>query len=139
MDDRGALAAFVSELREDLQLVIDESLAGEMLPPLVAERLQPAWESLQERGEFDALQATIISGEHDAALSQAGLSGPELMFKLAGVQEARQEASRLRTPRAFRKLLKWLNVPLKSLLAAIGLGEGINELKEGLEIELDEQ
>ena len=106
------------------------------LHPDVSERLWPAWETLRQRGEFENLEAAVTDADFDV-LARAGLMGPELEFKLAGVRTAREAARRLPVPRGLRKLLKWTDVILGSILAAVGAGEAIKEIKEGVEAELD--
>ena len=101
------------------------------MAPEVADRLWPAWQAVQERDEFEVLRQAIESTEYDDGLDRAGLSGAELDFKLAGVDTARTSALETPTPQRLKRLLAWLDVVLGSLLAVIGAGEGIKELKEG--------
>lgn len=132
--DRERLVAFVHATRDDLGFIFDA--AGPYLSPPVAERLWPAWDAVQQRGDFGALASAIKDGRYDDGLDQVGLSGPELDYKLAGLEAARDAGRNRRTPRWLRRWLKWIDVILGTLLAVIGVGEGIRELKEGVEAEL---
>lgn len=79
----------------------------------------------------------VEGGQYDDELDQAGLSGPELDFKLAGLGAARAAGRTAPTRRPLRRWLKWIDVILGSLLAVTGIGEGVKELKEGVEAELE--
>jgi hypothetical protein len=94
---REALLQFVRELPEDLGFVFDVSAEQGYLHPEVAERLWPAWEALRQRGEFENLETAVAEADFDV-LARAGLMGPELEFKLAGVRTARDAARRLTAP-----------------------------------------
>ncbi len=134
--DRELLVGFLASARSDLLFVFDVALP--YLDPKVQEQLWPAWEALEHRREFEALRDAIESREYDARLDRVGLSGPELQYKLTGLEVARAAGREQRTPRLFKRWLKWLDVILGSLLSAIGIGEGIKELKEGVEAELEQ-
>jgi hypothetical protein len=133
--DRELLLGFLEQARVDLLFVFDA--AQPFLHPSVAERLWPAWEALEARNEFGALRDAIESRDYDRQLDRAGLSGPELDFKLAGVDAASSAARERRSPRLLRRLLNWLELILDSLLSATGIGEGIKELKEGVKSDLE--
>lgn len=123
--------AFLEATQQDLPFIFD--VAGPLLPSHVNESLWPAWRALEERNEFGALREAIQDGRYDDRLDRAGLSGPELDFKLAGFDNARDVGRQTRAPR----WLKWIDVILGSLLSALGIGEGIKELKEGVEAEME--
>jgi hypothetical protein len=160
--DREQLVMFVDSMREDLPFIFDVSERS--ISPEVYKGLWPAWEALLARGEFEGLREAVASGDYDERLERVGLSGPELDFKLAGYETARaagrekraprpsrgwrrwldvilgSKASRgMRAPRPLRPWLRWIDVILGSLLSAVGVGEGIKELKEGVEAELDSE
>lgn len=133
--DRDLLLGFVDQLHGDLPLIFE--IAAPFLHPAVADRLGPAWDALEARGEFAELRDRIANREYDERLDRAGLSGPELEFKLAGVEAARTAGRERRSQRLLKRWLGWLDVILGSLLSALGVGEGIKELKEGVEAELE--
>jgi hypothetical protein len=67
------------------------------------------------------------------------LSGEELNFKFTGFQLAFDRFVVRGTLNFLKKLLKWINSILKSLIAAIPGAEPINELKEALENEIEDE
>jgi hypothetical protein len=127
--------AFVYSTREDLQFIFD--VAGPYLAPSVADYLWLAWHAVQARGEFERLVDAIEGRDYDDELDRAGLSGPELDFKLSGLEAAREAGRETQAPRWLKRWLKWIDVILGSLLAATGVGESIKEIKEGVEAELE--
>jgi hypothetical protein len=136
--DRELLVGFVDQARTDLPEKIFP-MAEPYLQDQVAELLWPAWAALESRNEFGDLRVAIESREYDRRLDNVGLSGPELAVKLAGVEAARTTCLESRKPSRplLRRWLKWLDVTLGSLLSAVGVGEGIKEIKEGIEAELE--
>ena len=133
--DRERLVAFVYSTRSDLSFIFDVS--GPYMAPEVSESLWLAWDAIQQRGEFELLVGAIEGRGYDDELDRAGLSGPELDFKLAGLDAARRAARDNSAPRWLKRWLKWIDVILGSLLAATGIGESIKEIKEGVEAELE--
>jgi hypothetical protein len=119
-----------------------------------------AWNEVLNSGEFARLQQAISSTIFDARLDAAGLSGSSLRFKVAVVDQRRDEfvrateqpeaaeepqesdpgippERRQRRPRRIRrfgtKLLDAIDVILDSLVGALhGIGELIKEFKEAL-------
>jgi hypothetical protein len=133
--DRALLLGFVDQTHDDLVFVLE--VAASFVHPAVAERLWPAWQALEDRDEFGQLRRAVELQDYDVQLDRVGLSGPELEFKLAGVDSARGAGRENPTPRRLKKWLRWIDVLLGSLLAAVGAGEAIKELKEGIEAELE--
>jgi hypothetical protein len=119
------------------------------------------WNDILNSGEFDRLQRAVSSTIFDARLDEAGLSGSLLQFKVAVVDERRDEFVRAtqqpevaaepdetdpdipperrqrrgrRIRRVATKLLDALDVILDSLVGALrGIGELIKEFKEALQ------
>ncbi|TQM30595.1 hypothetical protein [Nocardia bhagyanarayanae] len=134
-EDREFLIQFLNSITEDLSFIFDSS--GRYMPGTLVESLWPAWRAVQQREEIGRLIAAVQSRDYDQRLDEAGLSGPELAFKRAGWSDARETARSTPSLRPLKRWIKWIDVLLGSLLAAIGVGEGVKELKEGVEAELD--
>ena len=94
----------------------------------------------------------VLSHEYDDALADHGLDNESFdwQFKLAGYQAALERVdelniaagdSRRRKRKGLKKVqtvLKWLNVPLRSIAGAIpGAGGAYNEVKDGVEATVD--
>ncbi|MFN8113185.1 MAG: hypothetical protein U0R51_08290 [Solirubrobacterales bacterium] len=136
--ERDRLVMFVAQLRIDLPWIFDG--AQPYVTAEVYDRLWPAWEAALARNDIDVMEMRIGSGEYDEELDRAGLSGPELEFKLTGYEAARasaRESTQGRpAPRLFKRWLGWLDVVLGSLVSVLGAGEALKELKEGVETEV---
>lgn len=133
--DRQRLIDFLASTPTDLSNIFEA--AGAYITADVVERLWPAWEAVQARDELQDLAVKVASVEYDVGLDQAGLSGPELDFKLAGLSAAREAGLATPTPRWLKRWLRRIDLILGSLLAVIGVGESVKELKEGVEAELE--
>jgi hypothetical protein len=108
------------------------------MPGVIVESLWPAWHAVQQRDDIGRLIAAAHSGDYDERLDGAGLSGAELAFKRAGWSNARRAGRAAPTLGPLERWLKWIDVILGSLIAVIGAGEGLEELKEGFEAELED-
>ena len=95
-----------------------------------------------------ALIDAILSHDFDESLAQHGLDNESLdwQFKFAGYKAALEtteeldvspDSSHRKRRKGLKKaqiVLKWLNVPLRSIAAAIpGVGGAYNEIKDGVE------
>lgn len=154
--DRRQLLGFVS----DVEATIERALVY-VPEPDMADLAFTAFGDLRERGEFERLHNEIASSESDQRLDQAGLSGAQLVFKLAVIDRRRsdvqaaeetaeepgepldqdpqlspqRQSSRGRRLRGLIvKLLDAIDTVLDSLVGALhGAGEIIKELKLALE------
>lgn len=137
-DDRQRLIGFVYRTADDITLVLETG--ADYLGSDLHGAFGAAWEDLQRQKLLADIEHAIASGNADEAIERHALTGQHLRFKLALIDEAREDITTAGrpTPRLLRRLLKRINVPLKSLLAAVGAGEAMQELKEGLENELEE-
>jgi hypothetical protein len=151
-DDRERLIAFVGLTERSIMLAIENVPEPEMRELAFA-----ALRDIDERDEFNRLRQAIAGREYDDRLDAAGLSGPQLAFKLAVVGQregdvndalgspdaeeppeaadpARPPRPRGRIRRAIAKLLDAIDVILDSLAGALhGVGDVIKELKQALE------
>jgi hypothetical protein len=151
-EDRQELVQFVFRTEQAI------SQAIEFLPePNMRELAFTALRDVNERGEFENLRREIVSRDFDDNLESVGLSGSQLSFKLAVIQEREREVRdalqfpqpeqppedaipdrplrpRGRIRRAMARLLNAIDVVLDSLVGALhGAGEVIKELKQALE------
>ncbi|MFE3445156.1 hypothetical protein ACFXNW_19170 [Nocardia sp. NPDC059180] len=136
-EDREFLLQFLDSMADDLSFIF-EAGARDMPPGTVVQSLWPAWNAVQQRGDIGRLIAAVRSADYDERLDEAGLSGPELAFKREGWRNARQAGLQAPSLRPLKRWLKWIDVILGSLIAVIGAGEGLKELKEGFEAELED-
>jgi hypothetical protein len=79
-DDRERLIALVGLTERSIMLAIENVPEPEM-----SELAFAALRDIDERDEFNRLRQAIGGGEYDDRLDGAGLSGPQLAFKLAVV------------------------------------------------------
>lgn len=75
----------------------------------------------------------LVFEQVDDRLRWAGLTDADLELKLAGYDLAQRRFSASPTRRILKSLLRWANVILGSLVAAIGAGEALKEFKESIE------
>ncbi|NEW37900.1 hypothetical protein GV794_12000 [Nocardia cyriacigeorgica] len=134
--DREFLVQFLNATSDDLSMIFD--VGGRDMPGVIVESLWPAWHAVQQRDDIGRLIAAVNSGDYDERLDGAGLSGAELAFKRAGWSNARGAGRAAPAPGPLKRWLRWIDVILGSLIAVIGAGEGLKELKEGFEAELDD-
>jgi hypothetical protein len=134
--DRRLLLSFVDQVPSDIGFVIE--VGSEYIEPRLYELLRLAWAELRDQNVIEEIADRVRSRDFDLAIERHGLAGAQLRYKLALVDEGREEVRRAGIPRGriLRRFLRKLDVPLGSLLAAIGVGEALKELKEGLELSL---
>jgi hypothetical protein len=75
----------------------------------------------------------------DVQLRRSGLEGPALDLKLSGYNRALERFRLSPARRALRSVMRWANVLLGSIVAAIGAGEALKELKESIEAGVEDQ
>lgn len=75
----------------------------------------------------------------EASLRNAGLAGASLDLKLHGHERAQRRFRASPSRRFLRPVFRWANVILGSLVAALGVGEALKELKETVEAGVDDQ
>jgi hypothetical protein len=111
--------------------------------------LERLWSDASEsRRELDRELESIEDGanpEAEARLIQAGLTGASLEFKLAMFGRRREELDgeragflSRRVRALFKSLLRWADVILGSLVAAIPGGEAYKEAKEAVEAAVED-
>jgi hypothetical protein len=134
LEDREALRTFLSELREILGRVLEDSpdLFGQG-----ADDLWAAWEELIASGLFEFLDRQLASEDLDRPLEHgyslldlAGLTGANLRLKLRGW--GRVYAAWRASPRVLRPVIRWADSLLGSVTGVIGAAEALKELKEAL-------
>jgi hypothetical protein len=134
LEDREALRRFLSELREVLARVLEDSpdLFGE-----AAGDLREAWQELVVSGLFEFLDRQLASEDLDmplehgySVLDLAGLTGANLRLKLRGWDRA--YAAWQARPRILRPVIRWADSLLGSVTGVIGAAEALKELKEAM-------
>jgi hypothetical protein len=100
-----------------------------------------AAQRLYERELGYSVRAQLLEGgpEIDESLERVGLTGDELQFKLNGFRRALSWFQERRGLRPFRRVLRWADVILGSLVQVVALLDPLKELKEGLEADVDDQ
>lgn len=95
-----------------------------------------AWEEARPR--FAVLRDLIFNEEAvpDAALDAHGLRGEQLNFKLETIKFFNTQYKFIGR-RILKKLIDVIDILLKSILAAIGAGEGLAEIKDYIKESLD--
>jgi hypothetical protein len=95
-----------------------------------------AWDEARPR--FAILQDRVFSEEAvtNAALDAHGLTGAQLKFKLETVKFFNAQYTSVGR-RILKKLIDVIDILLKSILAAIGAGEGLAEIKDYIKESLD--
>jgi hypothetical protein len=134
---RPSLHAFVIAVRDFLnELVTDNQdpsgqflFAEELLPELRA-----AWHEIYQEFQRIAEATHQIS---DAGIHEHGLYGAQLRFKLSVIRFLHRRYTDLGGRGPLRRLLGAINTLLKSILSAIGAGEGIKEIKDYIEHALE--
>lgn len=101
-------------------LVIEE----DMLP-----LLREAWQEFQGHNVLDQAKGRIFEAS-DQRLFDAGLYGSQLKLKLQTVRKHDERYQRRGGPGPLVKLIRAIDHLLDSLIAAVGVGEGLKELKD---------
>ncbi len=75
----------------------------------------------------------------DRRLELAGLTGRSLDHKLRGFERALDRFDASPSRRLLRSVLRWADVILGSIVAALGVGEALKEFKETVEAGLEDE
>jgi hypothetical protein len=147
-EDRLALRQFMTDFDRFIALAVQPS---RLLPDDRARELSEAHLELTDLGMVEQVRAALenpaldepgpplgdfgTSGERPSRLEQFGLTGANLRAKLAGWGRAFARLSENGAPvlAFFRSAFRWANTILGSIIAALGLGEALKELKEAAE------
>lgn len=132
-EDRAALQRFVDEFEGFIARAVEPS---PFLPPNRAAELRAAYRELVERGAFDELRDVLGDAGYDERLQHCGLTGANLRAKLTGwTRSLRRLIDSVSPPTigGFRSVFRWANTILGSIIAAVGVGEALKELKEATE------
>lgn len=146
--DRRDLQRFVTELNDFLANATQPS---SFLPDDRATELTAAYTELSDMATVAEITSALDDADLDEAekppadgpaaetsrprLERFGLTGANLRAKLAGWDRALSaltEAAVLRLG-LFRSVFRWANTLLGSIIAALGVGEALKELKEATE------
>jgi hypothetical protein len=123
------LEDFLAELRRLLEEI---TYQGEgLLPAYLQPLLREAWPEIAV--SFTDLEEAVASGEYEQGLSSHGLRGAQFRLKVEGFRRYLFLFRRRREPRWLKKLLKWADVILGSLVAVIPGGDAVKEFKEAVE------
>ncbi|MGG5889168.1 hypothetical protein ACLF3G_18695 [Falsiroseomonas sp. HC035] len=140
-DPRPALSAFLDGFRTVMDDIAENASTHEQaFPPDIAALIPPAWRDLSSRYE-DLLRS--VDRLQEPTISQHGLVGPQLALKLALVRARNTPFRGAATYLAgglldwLIKLLKSIDVLLKSLIKALNADSAWEELKEAIENALD--
>jgi hypothetical protein len=137
--DRHKLFDFLADVRYVLDEIVNARAI--LFREKLRDPLNAAWPSVRHTIEAvqDQLRNPPDPDDLNRRLGDAGLSEAELSFKIAGFQLAYDRFAVRGTLNLLKKLLKWINSILKSLIAAIPGAESINELKDALENEIEDE
>ena len=141
--DPDRILNFLTDLHWLLEtVVVDEGLRAELLPEGLHQEFKNAWAEVKE-GPLPQAEDAVREGQLERPLSDLGLVGDQLELKINGFQAALNRfrdalastaidrVSRIR--RWFFSPLRWANILLGSLVAAIPVLEPVKELKEAVE------
>ena len=140
MSERAALTVFVSEVSDLLGDAVGaiQGAVGEGAAETFSAH-RDAWGDLERRGVVAQITEELRTADH-VAYEEAGLSWPQLRFKLLGWRTAFREWIESPIADAMRRAFRWANVILGSMgkfVAGPGL-EIFKEFKEGTEAAFDE-
>jgi hypothetical protein len=97
---------------------------------------ESAWRELKERSPLTALVARI-NGLTDEKLIVHGLSGAQLNYKFAVIDILLAKLKKVKFPGRFRvKLVDAIDTILDSLIAAVGVGTALKEIKDMLRAQI---
>jgi hypothetical protein len=130
------LQQFLKELHDLLVMVVEHPRGTWLVLDRHAE-MHAAWQEIQPR--FADLRRELDQGNTDAQLSEAGLTGAPLRFKMAGWKQAFERFIGRPGRTALRLALKWANIALGSLATIFGAAEPIKEFKEAMEAEVEDR
>jgi hypothetical protein len=126
---RMELEDFLQELRS---LLLDVLSEGEgLLPAFLLPLLREAWPEVAV--SFGGLQQAVASGDFEEQLIARGLRGVQFQPKVEGFRRHLWLFRRHREPRWLKKVLRWADVILGSLVAIIPGGDAVKEFKEAVE------
>jgi hypothetical protein len=136
-DPRPVLKSFVLNVRDFLDELVRDNMDPQgqaLFVPELVTFMREAW--AEGRSLFDAI-AEGIPRLTDGALRDHGLGGQQLRFKLTVIRHFNERYLVLGKS-ILKKLLELIDTLLKSIISALGLGEGAAELKEYIEQSIDE-
>ena len=153
--DRQNLISFVDSAREVLDWAVENAevlLSKKFNDLLLLGLLREAWSSVGN--DFNQVRDAIGGRQFDDQLDAVGLSGAQLTFKLEVFERVYNPfASRVmkkpdfvmpKVPRPFRFILRWfswllgvINAIFKSIVAATGFGDAVEEFKSMIEKMID--
>lgn len=135
-EDRRKIARFFRETHRFVTELAREANPA-YFPQDLAELIQRAGREFEE--EFDLADASKKLREAPADnLREAGLFGSQLELKLAVVDRFKKAFKRLPWKPILKKLIDAIDSVLDSIVAAVGIGEALKELKDILRRLLDE-
>lgn len=123
------LEDFLENLRMLLLDVLSQ--AQGLLPAFVQPLLREAWPEVE--ASFGQLQEAVASGNFEEQLIGRGLRGVQFQPKVEGFRRHLWLFRRHREPRWLKKVLKWADVILGSLVAIVPGGDAVKEFKEAVE------
>jgi hypothetical protein len=124
-----SLEDFLAELRRVLEETTysGQGLVPAYLIPLLAE----AWPEVKT--QYEHLESQVKSGAYDSELRLAGLQGPQFRVKAEGFRRHLAVFHKYREPKWLKKLLRWADIILGSLVSVIPGGDAVQEFKEAIE------
>jgi hypothetical protein len=131
-DSRPVLSAFVIATRDflaDLVRTNRDPRRQSLFHPALLPEMRAAWSDALPMFQ---LVANRIESLEDSTITDHGLSGVQLRFKLSVIRFLYGSYLRFGA-RYLRRLIGAIDTLLKSTLSALGAGEGITEIKEFIE------
>jgi hypothetical protein len=106
-----------------------DPLGKQVIEENMMSMLMDAWKEFQEQSPLDEAKGRIFEASDDRLL-KAGLYGNQLKLKLQTVSNHDERYRRNGGPKLLMKLIGCIDHVLDSLISAIGVGEGLKELKD---------
>lgn len=128
-DPRDALRAYLTDLIEFLRLVAnrDERVWRPPFQPVLIAPMRSAIGALPRHAD---VVGAAIGNLSEEALVRHGLSGRELVFKFAVINDAYRAGTLGWSFLRWRRLIEALDVLLESILSATGAGTALSEIKD---------
>jgi hypothetical protein len=134
-DARSYLTKFLDSVETQLDEAV-KTAPGDLIPEALHARANAAFNDV--RPVFGQMKAAMPHLTDTDLIDHGLQAGPQLGYKLALVNHQNTQLQAPNNPPKrrrgiFRKLLEAIDVLLKSLIKAVGLGDALEEFKDALE------
>lgn len=136
-DDKALLRLFLQQLERFLiNWLVERRIAGVAMAdtplffvPEAEQRLFEAFEEFRGQRHIDRVIAAVEAMDQDA-LSVHGLTGAQLRVKLFAITQSQARFITIPGFRVLRRFIEAIDILLKSILDAAGVGGAIEEIKD---------